>query len=219
MERKYDLICFDLDRTLIEEKNGDILWERISRLIHGNSEMSKKRHALYNKGELKVEDWCDIDLGEWKEKGLTKEILAREAKHSRLNYGVKETLEVLKKYGFKLAIISGSIDILLETVFPDHPFEEVFINRLFFDDKGKLASWEKMTGANEDKGKSLRKIAEKEGIPLSRTVFIGDNLNDISAAKIAGLSIAFNSNIEEFKKECDVIILKKDMREILKHII
>jgi phosphoserine phosphatase len=219
MKRKYDLVCFDLDGTLIEEENGDVLWERMSGLIHGTREVTNKRYEAYEKGELNIEDWFEMDVSEWKSHGVTKNMLIRESKHSKLIDGVKETLKFLKKEGYRLAVISGSVDILLDTVFPDHPFDEVFMNKLLFDNLGKLTSWEKMRNVNGRKDLVLMEIAKRENIPLSRTVFVGDHLNDIPAAKIAGLAIAFNSDTKELRKVCDAVIEKKDMREILKHIV
>ena len=42
----------------------------------------------------------------------------------------------------------------------------------------------------KDKGAALRNFAEVTGIPLVRTAFIGDDVNDLSALAIAGLSVA-----------------------------
>ena len=219
MQRKFDLACFDLDGTLIEEDNGDILWERVSLGIHGTREVSSRRYVAYKKGVLSLEDWADTDLSEWKDNGVTKSFLIGEAMHSSLNPGVRETLIMLKEKGFKLAVISGSLDILLDTVFPDHPFDDVFINRIFFDEGGNISRWEKTPFGDKRKGDALKMIAQREKISLSRTVFVGDHLNDISAAKIAGLSISFNSKSKELDRACSVVIRKNDMREVLKHIL
>lgn len=218
-KRKYDLVCFDLDGTLIEEDNGVILWERMSEKVYGSKKVSEERYKLHLKGELSIDEWVDLDLAQWKKMRVTKAMVKREARHSRLNHGIRETLKELKKQGIKLGIISGSVDILLDTVFPDHPFDDVFINRLKFDRKGYLSSWKKCEYGNGRKNVALKMIAKRENIPLSRTVFVGDHLNDIPAARIAGLSIAFNSHVKKFQDKCDVVIKKKDMREILKRVL
>ena len=43
------------------------------------------------------------------------------------------------------------------------------------------------------KAEFLREIAEKEGIPLSQVVAIGDGANDLDMLATAGLGIAFNA--------------------------
>ena len=219
MKRKYDLICFDLDGTLIEEDNGEVLWQRLSKIIHNGSKIHDKRIKQFYAGELSLEDWANFDFNDMKNYGITKNFIIKHAIHSKLIKGVRETLKELKRRKIKLAVISGSIDILLDSVFPDHPFKDVFINKLYFDKKGIVSHWEISKYGDAHKGTALKIIAKKEKIPLSRTVYIGDHKNDISAAKVAGLSISFNSKSKELDNECDVVIEKKDMKEILKYVL
>ena len=219
MTKKYELVCFDLDGTLIEEESGDVLWQRMAHIVHDSKEINKERSKLYKEGKLSINDWTNMDLSDWKDYGVTKEFLITQATHSKLIPGVKKTLLELKKSDVKIAIISGSINILLDTVFPDHPFDDVFINQLFFDEEGKLSHWEIGESGKTDKGRILEKIAKRENIPLEKTVFVGDHLNDIPAAKIAGLAVAFNSKCDELKEHCDVIIDKKDMALLLPHLL
>ena len=44
-------------------------------------------------------------------------------------------------------------------------------------------------------------------------------MNDLKIIQDSGLGIAFNSEHDELKKVADVVIDKKDLREILKHIL
>ena len=71
----------------------------------------------------------------------------------------------------------------------------------------------------DGKALALKKIAERENISLSECVFVGDYLNDLKIIKEAGLGIAFNCNYEELKRAADVVIEKKDLREILRYIL
>jgi len=43
------------------------------------------------------------------------------------------------------------------------------------------------------KAAALRELADAEGLPLSRTVAIGDGANDLDMIEAAGLGIAFNA--------------------------
>ena len=69
------------------------------------------------------------------------------------------------------------------------------------------------------KATALKKIAEREGISLKECVFIGDYLNDMKVMQEAGLGIAFNCEEDELKKIADVVVEKKDLREILRFIL
>ena len=67
--------------------------------------------------------------------------------------------------------------------------------------------------------KALKQIAEREKIKLEECVFVGDHDNDLKIAEEAGLSIAFNAHSEELKKVANVVVAKKDLREILKYVL
>ncbi len=47
-----------------------------------------------------------------------------------------------------------------------------------------------VTKGCKDKGSALRDFCRTTGIPLERTAFIGDDVNDLPALAIAGLSVA-----------------------------
>ena len=218
MNRKYDLVCFDLDGTLIEEESGQILWQRMARLIHEDKSVDETRYRLYREKKITIVEWTNLDLSDWKSYGVTKEFIITQAKHSKLLPGVRKTVEELKKRGIKLAVISGSVDVLLDSVFPDHPFDDVFINKLHFDEKGILSHWIMGVDDKIDKGEILKKISTRENIPLERTVFVGDHLNDIPACKLAGLGVAFNSDCDELKEHCQVVIDKKNLTILMHHL-
>ena len=61
-------------------------------------------------------------------------------------------------------------------------------------------------------GKVIDDVLIKDNV-----VIIGDSLTDLPMAKIAGFFIAFNAK-EELKEKTDVVVEKKDLREVLKYI-
>ncbi|MBI2131164.1 HAD hydrolase family protein [Candidatus Woesearchaeota archaeon] len=120
-----------------------------------------------------------------------------------------------------MAIISGSLNIILEKFIPDcnDIFDDVFLSRIYFDEKGSISKVEATEYDMEGKALAMRKIAERENIRLGECAFVGDYLNDRKIMEEAGLGIAFNCRHDELKKVADVVIEKKDLREILRHII
>lgn len=55
------------------------------------------------------------------------------------------------------------------------------------------------------KGEGLKKLCEILNIDIKDTIAIGDNYNDLSMIKAAGLGIGVANTIEPMKAECDVI--------------
>lgn len=56
-----------------------------------------------------------------------------------------------------------------------------------------------------NKGVALKYIAEYYGIPLSSTVAVGDNLNDLSMIKAAGTGVAVGNAVQALKDAADYV--------------
>ena len=216
---RYKLVCFDVDGTLID--NMTFSWQ----LFHDYFQTDKhKREGARNAfldGKITYLQWAEHDIGMWMHRGARKDDFFKAISKLKLMEGAIDTLKSLKKFGLKLAVISGSLDIILEKFIPDYKefFDDVFISRLHFDDDGKLAGVDATEFDNEHKAIALKKIAVREKISLKECVFVGDYLNDLKAMQEAGLGIAFNCRHDDLKNAADVVIEKKDLREILKYII
>ena len=217
----YKLVCFDVDGTLIE--NVKFSWQ----LFHDHFRIEpSKREAgkrAFMKGDISYLQWAEHDVGLWKERKATKQDFfdAIDANKVILIPGVRETLDELRSNGMKLAVISGSVNVMLERFIPDFEdvFDDVYLSRLLFDDAGIICGVNATQYDIEHKATALKLIAKRENISLSETVFIGDYLNDLHALQVAGLGIAFNSKMKEVKDAADISIDTKDMRDILPHIL
>ena len=216
---KYKLICFDVDGTLID--NVTFSWQ----IFHDYFQTDKHRrenarNAFFN-GKISYLQWAEHDINLWKEKNAKKEDFFKAIGHLKLMEGAIDTLNELKKRGFKLAIISGSLNILLEKVMPNYEefFSDIFLSKIYFDDKGYISRIDATEFDMGEKVSALKKIAEREKISLKDCVFVGDYLNDLKIIQEAGLGIAFNCNHDELKKVADVVIKKKDLREILRWVL
>lgn len=56
-----------------------------------------------------------------------------------------------------------------------------------------------------EKGKALINMAKQLGVPMEQTMAIGDNWNDLSMFRVAGLSVAMGNAEPELAKNCDQI--------------
>lgn len=216
---KYKLVCFDVDGTLID--NVTFSWQ----IFHDYFQTDRHRredakNAFFN-GKISYMQWAEHDINLWKEKNAKKGDFLKAMSHLRLMNGAMETLNELKRNGLKLAVISGSLNIILERFIPGYRgfFDDIFISRIYFDERGYISGVEATEFDIDAKALALKKIAEREKISLKECVFVGDYLNDIKIMQEAGLGIAFNCSYDELKKVADVVVEKKDLREILMYIL
>lgn len=216
---KYKLVCFDVDGTLID--NVKFSWQVFHDYFQTDKHRREDAKKRFFNGEITYLQWAEHDIGMWQEKNATKKDFFNAMSHLKLMEGAMDTLKELKRNGLKLAVISGSLNILLEKFIPDYEefFDDVFISRIFFDKDGIIAKIQATEFDMEAKALALKKIAEREKISLKECVFVGDYLNDIKIMQEAGLGIAFNCRHEEVKKAANVCIDKKDLREVLKYVV
>lgn len=62
----------------------------------------------------------------------------------------------------------------------------------------------------ENKGAAVKFLAEHYGIPIEKTVAMGDNLNDLSMVEAAGVGVAVGNAVEELKNRADFVSVSND---------
>ncbi|WP_102273530.1 Cof-type HAD-IIB family hydrolase [Cytobacillus massiliigabonensis] len=75
-----------------------------------------------------------------------------------------------------------------------------------------------LTSINAQKGIALKKFAQANGIEMKDTMAIGDNYNDLSMFKLAGLSVAMGNADENIKTQCDKVTLTNEESGVAKAI-
>ena len=212
--RGHDLVAFDVDGTLINSDDGRVVWQLLNERYDpelGNA----KRFRAYMRKEISYPEWVDLDVGAWVKADARREEMARLiCRHLRLVPGAQETIQTLARRGYKLAVISGTIDLTLELLLPEHPFEEVFTNKIWFHDDGRIAGWEATPFDMDGKAEALISLARRLDIPLSRTVYVGDNFNDVQVMGAAGLAVAFEPKGPEVEQAADRVV-QGDLRGLL----
>ena len=212
----YRLVCFDLDGTIIDDT--EFIWYTLHRHFRVDMAQVKRWHRLFLDGKVTYEQWFAEDIKWWNAAGARKPDYIAAVKSLRLMQGAEETIRELKRRGLKIAIVSGSLNIVIDTFFPKHPFDYVFVNEIHFDRRGRVAGFRVTPYDFEHKATAVKEIALKEGIGLEECVFVGDNVNDVDAVRISGQGISFNSKSRELDRAADVVIRRKDLRGILAHV-
>ena len=215
--RPYDLVAFDVDGTLVREPTDRTVWEVLNERFTGSADHNVERYALYRAGSLSYAEWVEMDVSGWRKAGATRKDLIAAFAPLRLVDGTRETLDALALAGYRLVIISGTLDLMLHTLLPDAPFEEIYCNHIGFDERGRIDHWRATPFDMEGKAKLLRALALRLGIPLARCGFVGDSDNDVWVAREAGFSVAFNPKSAELEQAAEVTVRSDDLRAILPH--
>ena len=180
------LICFDMDSTLIETEVIDELAERA-----GVGEQVKAITEAAMRGEIDFSESfrqrCALL------KGLDVSVMQEIADNLPITEGVDRLMRILKKVGFKIAILSGGFSYFGNYLKQKYNIDYVYANDLEIVD-GKLTG--NHLGDIVDgkrKAELLRLIAQVENVDLRQTVAVGDGANDLPMISIAGLGIAFHA--------------------------
>ena len=107
--------------------------------------------------------------------------------------GVDRLMYVLKKYGYKIAILSGGFTYFGQYLQKKYGVDYVYANELEIVD-GKLTG--RYLGDVVDgkrKAELLRLIAQVEKVDIAQTIAVGDGANDLPMLGVAGLGIAFHA--------------------------
>ncbi|MBW2734286.1 MAG: HAD family phosphatase [Deltaproteobacteria bacterium] len=216
--KRYKLVAFDVDGTLVGNRSQKVVWELFNRHFCDNEAINQTRLKAYLAQEITYARWVELDVSDWIAVGATRSEMERVIRqHLYLMPGAKETVERLRGAGYRLAVISGTLDLTLSLLFPEHPFEEVFTNRLCFDAQGRVSGWEATPFDMEGKADALVEIAARMKIDLDATVFVGDHINDTHVMRRAGLAIAFQPKRDEVREVADHEV--DDLREVARLLI
>ena len=181
------LICFDMDSTLIQAECIDELAERA-----GVGEQVRAITEAAMRGEIDFKESFTQRVALLK--GLDASIMADIAEKLPLTEGVERLMSVLKRYGYKIAILSGGFTFFGKHLARRFGNDYVYANELEVDENNHLTG--RFVGDIVDgkrKAELLRLIAQVEKVDLEQTIAVGDGANDLPMLSTAGLGIAFHA--------------------------
>ena len=180
------LICFDMGSTLIQTECIDQLAEKAG---VGDKVRAITESAM--RGEIDFRESFTERVALLK--GLDVNVMEEIAESLPITEGVDRMMQVLKRAGFKTAILSGGFTFFGEYLRRRFGFDYVYANELEVED-GKLTG--RYVGEVVDgkrKAELLRLIAQVENVNIAQTIAVGDGANDLPMLSAAGLGIAFHA--------------------------
>ncbi len=127
-KNKYKVICFDLDGTLVD--GIDYIYDHLWDFFKIDRTKITSTLADYRSGAISYEDLVANDVRALRDAGVTRDRFREALQSLTPMTGARETLLALKERGFKIALISGSIHLVLKHAFPDSEllFDHDFLN-------------------------------------------------------------------------------------------
>ncbi|KUK49900.1 MAG: HAD-superfamily hydrolase, subfamily IIB [Parcubacteria bacterium 33_209] len=206
------IICFDVNGTLVDQSSWEIF-------TSGEKEVEQELKNLfdnYYNNKISLRDF-------WEKMALTLKATGNAnmeyiCNHSddinTLKDGAEDLISYLKDKGYKIYLISCSIDIFLEKLTQKLKLDGFYAGTKFtFNEDGELLSIESECFKNKNfKEEKIREIAKDNNAEIEDIVFVGDGKNDIGAFEITKNGIAIDSKVEELRNIAWKNI--KELREI-----
>lgn len=192
------LVCFDVDETLVNGTSWLILSE-------GLGWSSKEALDIFNqarKGEISFIKAERIFTKTYQKSGKANRLFIEKIFNNvEIKKEAKDLISYLKEKGYIIYLVSGAIDIYVESVARKLGVDGFYANStLEFDSQGVLQKINYRDSQGEIKAKQLQSLVRKLGINIEQVVFVGDSENDIKVFKATQHGIAVHSSSEELKK-------------------
>jgi phosphoserine phosphatase len=177
-------VVFDVDSTLINDEAIELLAERAGK----RQEVAEVTERAM-RGELDFE--ASLRQRVLTLKGLDESVLGEVSHELSPTKGAAELIATIHQRGGIAAAVSGGFIQLLGPVKSKLGFDIERANTLQVVD-GKLTG--EVVGKVIDraaKAEALIEWSEELGVPINKTIAVGDGANDLGMMEIAGLSVAF----------------------------
>jgi phosphoserine phosphatase len=184
--RAKHLIVLDADSTLLQGEMIDLLAERC-----GRGEQVAAVTAAAMAGEIEFAEALRQRVRLLS--GLKQADLDAVRDNIVLTPGARTLVRTLKRLGYELAVVSGGFTQLIAPLLDELGIDHVAANGLVVEAGVVTGELDGPIVDRAGKATALAAFAAAAGVPLARTIAVGDGANDIDMLAVAGLGIAFNA--------------------------
>lgn len=203
------LVVFDLDNVIID---GEAI-DEIGKLANVEDEIAEiTEKAMQGEIDFETSIKDRVKLLE----GTSIEDIQKVADELPLMNGAEEAINNLKNEDLKVAIISGSFDVVENAIKEKLDVDYIYTNSFIVED-GKLTGEVEGPLVSGSKADVLKDLSEETGISLDEVVAVGDGANDISMIEAAGIGIGFNAK-PSVKEIADIVVEEKDLNKVFDEI-
>ena len=178
------LLVMDVDSTLIDQEGIELLAEHA-----GAREQVAEVTVRAMRGELDFAASLRERVAALA--GVPRRVLAQVRDEVRLTPGARDLIDSLHARGCRVGVVSGGFEEVVAPMARRLGIDHVAANRL--EVSGGVLTGRVLGRVvdREEKVRRLRTWAEGDGVPMERTVAVGDGANDLGMITMAGLGVAF----------------------------
>ena len=178
------LLVMDVDSTLIDQEVIELLAEHA-----GAREQVAEVTARAMRGELDFAASLRERVAALA--GVPRRVLTQVRDEVRLTPGARDLINSLHARGCRVGVVSGGFEEVVAPMARRLGIDHAAANRLEVSG-GVLTG--RVLGRVVDRQEKVRRLrtwAEGDGVPMERTVAVGDGANDLGMITAAGLGVAF----------------------------
>jgi phosphoserine phosphatase len=201
------LVVLDVDSTLIENEAIELLADAA-----GSGAAVAEITARAMNGEVDFEQSLRARVTTLA--GLSASVFSDVGQLVRITAGVQAMIAGVRAAGGRVAVVSGGFHEIIDPIAAELGLDYWRANRLEVVD-GLLTG--ELVGPIIDaqaKAETLAEWAADFGIPLARTVAVGDGANDLPMMAITGLAVGFDAKAP-VRDEAHVLMDVRDLSQLL----
>jgi HAD superfamily phosphoserine phosphatase-like hydrolase len=127
---------------------------------------------------------------------------------------IRETVEKLLGLGLQVILCTDNPDFLCQYLVEQFGFRGFVSSKVAVKNGVITDDIEPLP----DKRLGMRKYCAWMSIPLSKTMHVGDGLNDVPVFRVVGYSIALNTSLEKVRSTASHQMTTDDLLDVYKHI-
>lgn len=201
------LVVLDADSTLLEDEVIELLADHAGTRPQVQAVTERAMRGEIDFAESLRERVATLA-------GLPADVCTRAQQAVRVTHGAEELVRGVHAAGGTVGVVSGGFHEVLDPFAARLGLDHCRANRLGVVD-GVLTG--RVLGDVVDaeaKADTLRTWARADGVPLSRTVAVGDGANDLVMMRVAALGVAFDAK-PLVRERADVAVVDRDLSAVL----
>jgi len=194
---KSKLVFFDCDGVLVFGKP----WPRLHQVVGIPKKLEEKWFWGYYSGKLSFKQWVKNVEDVYIKKGLTRALFKKTLKQYTINPEAPPLIKYLKRKKIKTAVVSSGIDYYVKPVAEKLGLDFWRANYTFtFNKNEKFVRFNYLAPDEKAKVVQIKEICQKLKVRPTKTIFVGDSVNDLEAFKFTKHGVLYRTEVDGYKK-------------------